>query len=73
MSPFPILGLLGGTFHFYSDFNRAFCKQTVENSEASDLGLYCLLCPIKKDARLIWVKPPNKQKTYSCDLWYKNC
>ena len=30
-SPFPILGLLGGIFHFYSNFKRHFCKQTVEN------------------------------------------
>ena len=25
-SPFPILGLLGGIFHFYSNSNRTFCK-----------------------------------------------
>ena len=31
MSPFPISGLLGGIFHFYSNFERLFCKQTVEN------------------------------------------
>ena len=30
-SPFPILGLLGRIFHFYSNFKRNFCKQTVEN------------------------------------------
>ena len=30
-SPFPILGLLGGVFHLYSNFKRNFCKQTVEN------------------------------------------
>ena len=30
-SPFPILGLLGGIFHFYSNFKRNFCKQTGEN------------------------------------------
>ena len=30
-SPFPNLGLLGGTFHFYSNFKRNFCKQRVEN------------------------------------------
>ena len=29
VSPFPILGLLGGIF--YSIFKRNFCKQTVEN------------------------------------------
>ena len=30
-SPFPILELLGGIFHFYSNFKRHVCKQTVEN------------------------------------------
>ena len=29
-SPFPFLGFLGGIFHFYSNFNSKFCKQTVE-------------------------------------------
>ena len=28
--PFPIKGLLGGIFHFYSNFDRTFCEQTVE-------------------------------------------
>ena len=28
-SPFPDLGLLDAIFHFYSNFNRAFCKKTV--------------------------------------------
>ena len=26
-----ILGLLSGIFHFYSNFKRILCKQTVEN------------------------------------------
>ena len=43
MSPFPILGLLGGIFHLDSIFKRNFCKQTVENLAASDLVLHCLL------------------------------
>ena len=30
-SLFPILGLLGGIFHFYLNFKRKFCKQTMEN------------------------------------------
>ena len=30
-SPFPISWLLGGIFHFYSNFKICFCKQTVEN------------------------------------------
>ena len=30
-SLFPILGLFGGIFHFYSNFKRDFCQQTVEN------------------------------------------
>ena len=32
MSPFPILGLMSGIFpHFYSNFKRHVCKQTVDN------------------------------------------
>ena len=30
-SPFPILWVLGGIFHFYSNSKGHFCKQTVEN------------------------------------------
>ena len=47
-SLFQILGVLGGIFHFYSNLNRTFCKQTVVVSNqmpcsaASDLGLHCL-------------------------------
>ena len=58
-SPVPLEGLLGGILHFYSNFNRTFCKQTVEiliRSAASDLELRCLPISHKKDARLIWVK-----------------
>ena len=29
ISQFPFLGLLGGIFLFYSNFNRTLCKQTV--------------------------------------------
>ena len=28
--PFPFFGLLGGIFHFHSNFDRTFCRQTVE-------------------------------------------
>ena len=49
--------------HFYSNFNRTFCKQFVETlikhrilgGAASGLGLHYLLTSHKKDARLIWV------------------
>ena len=52
-SPFPILGLLGGIFHFYSNFNRTFCKQTVETLirhcyTASDQFCTVCRCPIKR-------------------------
>ena len=64
MSPFLILGMLGGIFCFCSNFNRKFCKQRVETlitdqmptCAVSDLGLHCLLMSHKKDVRLIWVK-----------------
>ena len=43
MKLFPVLGLLGGIFHFYSNFKRNFCLQTVEN-----LVLHCLPFPTKR-------------------------
>ena len=61
MSPFPILGLMGVFFHFYSNFKRNFCKQNSEEPDqtphfaASDLVLHFLHMSHKKDARLIWV------------------
>ena len=53
-SLFPILGLLGGIFHFYSSFKRSFCKQTVENlirrRVLRRLIWFCTVCrcPIKR-------------------------
>ena len=49
-----ILRVVGGTFHFYSDFDRAFCKQTADTLP-SDLGLYSSPLSYKQEARLIWV------------------
>ena len=66
LSPFPILGLLGDILHFYSNFKRNFCLQTVENlirrHVLRHLIWFCTVyrCPTKKDARLIWVKQPGK-------------
>ena len=49
-SPFPIVGLLGGIFHFYSDFKRNFCKQIVENlirrHVLRRLILFCTVCDV---------------------------
>ena len=59
-SPYPILGLLGGIFHFYSEFDRTFCKQTVNNlirrrrtprSAASGLFMHCLANKEDKNVR----------------------
>ena len=64
-SPIPILGLLGGISHVYSNFKRNISLLTVENLirrrvfAASDLVLHCLPMSHKKDARLIWVKCTN--------------
>ena len=58
-NPFPFLGLLGGIFHLYSNFERNFSKQTA----ASDLVLHCLPISQKKDAWLIWVN------SYSVHVW----
>ena len=52
---FTFLGLLGGIFHFYSNFNSTFCKQTVETLIRCTVCTVCL-CSTKKDARLIWDK-----------------
>ena len=55
-SPFPFSGMLGGIFHFSSNFDRNLCKQTVETQNAaSDLGLHYLPTSHKKDARLIFI------------------
>ena len=53
-SPFPILGLFGGIFHFYSHFKRDFYKQKVETLIRWS-GSALLPTSHKKDARLIWV------------------
>ena len=52
-SLFQILGVSGGSFHFYSNSKRKFCEQTVE------ILIRCLICvctvcpcPMKR----IWVK-----------------
>ena len=42
-----ILRVVGGIFHFYSNFNRTFCKQTMDI-------LHCLPISHKKDARLYY-------------------
>ena len=55
-----ILGLLGGIFHFHSNFNGTFCAQTVETLIRHCI-LQCLIwvCTVFmshiKDARLTWV------------------
>ena len=56
-----VLGNVGGIFHFYSNFYRTFCKQTVETLIRRHIVWHLIrvcavcLCPRKKDARLIWV------------------
>ena len=49
-SPFPFKGLLGGIFHFYSNFNRTVYKLTVDTlNAASNLGVHCSpICPTKR-------------------------
>ena len=72
MSPFPNLGLLGGIVHFYSNYKRNFCKQTVESLAASDLVLHCLPVSHKKDASLIWVNETIcdvLRVDHVCKLW----
>ena len=61
-SLFLSLGILGGIFKFYSNFNRTFCMQTVETLLRC-LTLRHLICvninclrPTKKNTRFICVK-----------------
>ena len=58
-SQFPILGVSGVLFNFYSISNSLFLLANSEDPDqaASDLGLHCLLMSQKWDARLIWVNP----------------
>ena len=52
---YPILGSLGGSFQFYSNFERNFCKQTVENLDL----FFALFADVPQKGcslRLIWVK-----------------
>ena len=71
-SPFPILGVSGVLFHFYSILNRYFCLANSEDpdqtprSAASDLGLHCLPRSPKRDARLIWVNIAGHMSRLSC-------
>ena len=67
MSPFPIKGMLGGTFHFFPNFDKPFCKQIVKILIRHCI-IRCLiwictvcLCHIKR-IRLIWVKTPKSSE-----------
>ena len=53
-----VVGLLSGIIHCYSNFNRTFCKLTVDYLIAHCgvwSGSACLSMSHKKDAMLIWV------------------
>ena len=58
MSPISILGLLGGIVHFYSNFKRNFCLQTVENlircRFLRHLIWFCTVCRCPTKRTLIW-------------------
>ena len=57
MSLLPIFGLLGGNFHFHSNFKANSGEPDQRpHLAASDLVLHCLPMSHKKDARLIWIK-----------------
>ena len=68
-SPYPILGVSGGIFHFFPNYNRTFFKQTVKILIRHRI-MRCLIwvCTVnmsyKKDARLIWVEVSYLDKTY---------
>ena len=62
------LGLLGGIFHFYSNFKRNFCKQTVENLiiyhfiKMRRLSWFCTVCrcPTKRTLGLYGLNEATK-------------
>ena len=71
-SPFPIVGLFGGIYSFYSNLKKNFCEQILDNL-ARHRVLHCLPICYKKDARLIWVKTNVLFYFYrACHLLY-NC
>ena len=47
--PICVFSDVGAIFHFYQNYDRILCKQTVET-------LHCVPMYHKKDARLVWVK-----------------
>ena len=60
-SSFSILGVLGGIYRFCSNFNRTFCKQTVEILIRCRVVLRLLLvCTVWMCATKIWVNSWNK-------------
>ena len=75
-SPFPILGLLDGIFHFYSNFKRHFCKQTVENlirrPVLRRLIWFCTvcICPTKRTLGLYGLTFSKKsfKEHYQCQM-----
>ena len=50
-----VLRVVGGIFHFYSNFKRNFCKQTVKNN--------------KKNARIIWVNEFDPFRCCNLNHW----
>ena len=56
-SPFPVLGVTGLLFRFYSiSIANSEDPDQTPRSAASDLGLHCLPMSQKWNAGLIWVK-----------------
>ena len=58
-SSFPFEGLLGGSFHFHSTFDRLFCKQAVESLIRRcvlwRLALVFTVCPCPTKGRLAYM------------------
>ena len=71
-SLFPLYGLLGGIFKFYSNSNRTFSKQTVKTQirrrvlrRLIRVSTVCL----RPTKRLIWVKEHTNLRRETCDLF----
>ena len=62
-SPFPILGMLGGIYHFFPNFNRTFGKKTVQNLIRCHILSVCLpsdsTCFLKAEPGELYINRPE--------------
>ena len=79
-SPLPIVRLLGVIFHFYSNFKRIICRQTVENLIQRHIMWRLIwicsvcLCPTKRTLGLCGLKcVPGNFQCSICMVLFQIC